>query len=151
MFSEMKSNINSCERCQNANAELKKTAPTLHLIPVPTAEIFIPDQGREFCNQVSDKLKDKTGTVSRISSAYHPQTNGMDERFNQTLERALEKSVNSDQNDWDEKLDSILFAYRTSRHDTTKFTPFYLMFGREAVLPIEMELIQKNDQINVQP
>lgn len=75
-----------------------------------------------------------------MTSAYHPQSNGLDERFNQTLERALQKTVNEQQDDWDEAIDDILFAYRTSVHATTKYSPFYLMFGRQARLPIEIEL-----------
>ena len=46
--------------------------------------------------------------------------------------------VNEHQDDWDTILDEILFAYRTSRHTSSKFTPFFLMYGREACLPIEL-------------
>ena len=56
-----------------------------------------------------------TKTQHRISSAYHPQTNGLVERFNQTLEKSLVKVVNSNQCNWDETLDGVLFAYRTSQ------------------------------------
>ena len=76
--------------------------------------MVLSDQGREFVNQVSKDLFSITNTEHRISSAYHPQTNGLPERFNQTLQRALMKLVNNSQNNWDEKLDGILFAYRTS-------------------------------------
>lgn len=91
---------------------------------------MISDQGREFVNQVTRKLFSMTKTKHRISSAYHPQTNGLVERFNQTLQRSLVKFVNDNQNDWDEKLDSILFAYRTSRQKSTDRTPFELMYCR---------------------
>ena len=40
--------------------------------------------------------------------------------------------------DWDELIDNILFAYRSSRQDSTKCTPFLLMYGREARLPIQL-------------
>ena len=42
------------------------------------------------------------------------------------------------QEDWDQLLDNVLFAYRTSRQASTKYTPFYLMYGREARLPIDI-------------
>lgn len=71
-------------------------------------------------------------------SAYHPQSNGLDERSNQTLKAQLQKLDNDRQDDWDELLPSILFSYRTSRHDSTKRTPFLLMYGREARLPIDL-------------
>jgi len=47
----------------------------------------------------------------------------MAERFNQTLQRSLVKVINANQTDWDEKLDEFLFAYRTSQHQSSKFTP----------------------------
>lgn len=94
------------------------------------AKVVISDQGREFINKVSRNLYSITKTEHRISSAYHPQTNGLTERFNQTLQRSLIKFVNKNQDDWDEKLDGILFAYRTSRQASSNVTPFELMYCR---------------------
>ena len=45
--------------------------------------------------------------------------------------------VNEDQNDWDKYIDSVLFAYRTSRQDSSKYTPFFL-YGRQNILPIDI-------------
>jgi hypothetical protein len=56
------------------------------------------------------------------------------------LKRALEKLVNTRQNDWDVLLKHVLFAYRTSEYASTKYTPFYLMFGRKARIPVELDL-----------
>ena len=42
--------------------------------------------------------------------------------------------------DWDQHLDGILFAYRTAQHDSTKLSPFYVMFGRQPILPVVMDL-----------
>lgn len=69
-------------------------------------------------------------TEHRISTAYHPQTNGLVERFNQTLQRSLVKLVNEQQNNWDEYIDGALFAYRTSVQKSTNFSPFELMYCR---------------------
>lgn len=93
-------------------------------------KVVISDQGREFVNQVNKRLFTMTNTEHRISSAYHPQTNGLVERFNQTLQRSLVKFVNNNQTNWDEKLDGVLFAYRTSQQKSTKHTPFELMYCR---------------------
>ena len=71
------------------------------------AKVVISDQEREFINKVSRNLYSITKTEHRISSAYHPQTNGLTERFNQTL-RSLIEFVNKNQDDWDEKLDGHL-------------------------------------------
>ena len=102
--------------------------------------IRISDQGREFVNALNSELCKLTGVDHRISSAYHPQTNGQDERFNQTIQRSLRKMVNEEQNDWDKYIDSVLFAYRTSKQDSSKYTPFYLMYGRQATLPIDIKM-----------
>ena len=64
-------------------------------------EVVISDQGREFVNQVETELLGLTGTQHHIATAYHPQTNGLTERFNQTLQSALLKVVNDTQSDWD--------------------------------------------------
>jgi hypothetical protein len=101
-------------------------------------EEIVSDQGREFCNRVVDQLEQLTGFKHIITSAYHPQSNGLDERLNQTLKGQLQKMVNDNQDNWDDLLENVLFAYRTSRQDSTKCTPFLLMFGREARLPIDL-------------
>lgn len=91
---------------------------------------LITDQGREFNNELVTSLLKFSGTRHCVSSAYHPQTNGLVERFNQTLICALQKVTNEECNDWDEKIDAILFAYRTSPQGSTRYSPFQLMFNR---------------------
>lgn len=102
-------------------------------------ETLITDQGREFVNQLNDILCEKLQINHKIASPYHPQTNGLQERFNQTLERALMKCVNEKQNDWDMHIKRILFGYRTSVHASTGVAPFTAMFRRDPVLPIYLD------------
>ena len=73
-----------------------------------------------------------------MKSACHLQSNGLDEHFNQTIKAQLQKLVNEHHDDWDELLDNILFTYRSSQHDSTKCTPFLLMYSREGWLPIDV-------------
>ena len=80
-----------------------------------SAEVTISDQGREFVNTVTKYLFDMTGAEHRISSAYHPQTNGLVERFNQTLQKSPLKLVRKEQDDWDDYMDGVLFAYSVYR------------------------------------
>ena len=94
------------------------------------AKIIISDQGREFVNALNASLMKLTGTSHRISSAYHPQTNGLVERFNQTLQNSLMKSCSNPNEDWDVILPLVLFAIRTSTQKSTKYSPFQLMFNR---------------------
>ena len=91
---------------------------------------IISDQGREFVNKINQELFRLTNTHHKVTSAYHPQSNGLVERFNQTLQRMLVKQVNLEQNDWDLHIDGALFAYRTSVQKSTKLTPFEIMFCR---------------------
>eukprot|EP00731_Ephydatia_muelleri_P010665 Em0005g1251a len=106
-------------------------------------EVVISDQGREFVNAVQAELFALTGTKHCLTSAYHPQSNGLTERFNQTLQTALQKVVNDEQNNWDDHISAILFAYRTAKQKATKLSPFELMYCRKAILPVEMDLLNE--------
>ena len=111
----------------------------------------ISDQGREFCNQITDCLFELTGTEHRVTSAYHPQSNGLVEPFNQTLIDGLVKKAHDNQHQWDQHIDSVLFAYRTSTHKSTKMTPFFVMHLREANLGLDAkEDTQPNNDEDVE-
>ena len=71
------------------------------------------------------------------TTAYHPRTDGMVERFNRTLTDMLAKTAESDPRNWDKRIPHVLFAYRTSPHKSTGITPFKLLYGREATLSTE--------------
>ena len=60
---------------------------------------IVSDQGREFCNQLVDELEKHIGFKHKITSAYHPQSNGLDERTNQMLKCQLQKLVNEHMDD----------------------------------------------------
>ena len=97
-------------------------------------EVLISDQGREFVNEVQEDLFRLAGTEHCITSAYHPQSNGLTERFNQTLQTALIKLVNESQNDWDDHLSGVLFGYRTAIQKATKMTPYEVMYCRYGLI-----------------
>ena len=112
-------------------------------------------------------VQQKSKTEQIVLSAYHPETNGLLERFNQTLQNMLAK-VCPDGNDWDLYLDKITFSYRSINQKSTKTSPFQVMFGRncfqneeesqmEKPVPddVDMEdwlkkMIDIREQINVQ-
>ncbi|CAB4404528.1 unnamed protein product [Rhizophagus irregularis] len=72
-----------------------------------------------------------------FSTSYHPQTNGLIERFNRTLSESLAKLSTDHIDNWDSYIAPILFAYYTTKHSTTKIAPFFLLYGRNAKLPTD--------------
>jgi hypothetical protein len=72
------------------------------------------------------------------TSSYHPETDGESERFIQTMKSMLKSFVNSKHNDWDDYLDELSFAYNTSIHNATKFSPFEVTFGRIPRIPVDL-------------
>jgi hypothetical protein len=105
---------------------------------VPTS--ILSDHGPAFIGKIIKLLKEEVGFKHKFSAPYHPQTNGLTEKFNGTLCKSLLKCVNSMTAEWDDLIPSVLFAYRTTKHTTTKYSPFYLLNGYEAQLPIDLEL-----------
>ena len=108
--------------------------------------IQINDQGKEFVNQVSENLHEMTGTEQRITSAYHPQSNGLCERQNCTIKDSLVKVLEEKPKEWPNTIDGIFFAHRVSIHYSTKYSPFFLMYNRHPILPIDIkyDLIDNN-------
>jgi transposase InsO family protein len=66
---------------------------------------------------------------------YHPQANGIVEAFNKILERGLTKVYCKNWEDWDDRVPTILWAYRTTKKKLHRYTPFYLVYGKEEVVP----------------
>ena len=96
---------------------------------------IISDQGRELCNKLVDSLEEWAGFKHKITSAYH-FCNPMD-RMSGLIKRS---SISF------KGLSMVLFAYRSSRQDSMKWTPFLLMYGRETRLPIDLTRVQPEDE-----
>jgi len=103
-------------------------------------EEMLSDRGTSFLNQVIEELCEKFQTKHRLTSSYRPQTNGMIERFNRTIGECIAKLLTDKEKEWDEYIDAVLLAYRTMKHEATGFTPFQLLYGRQAKLPIDLKI-----------
>jgi len=101
---------------------------------------IISDNALYFKNQVMIKLAEKYKFRHSFSSSYNPSSNGQAEAFNKVLCKILKKMVSKSRRDWHERLPEALWAYRTTVRTATGCTPYNLMFGSEAVLPLEMQL-----------
>lgn len=77
------------------------------------------------------------GVRRRLSTAFHPQTDGQTENMNQTLEHYLRCYYNYQQNDWTRKLSLAEFTYNSSRHSTTGLTPFFALMGYHPRMEID--------------
>ncbi|RVW36411.1 Transposon Ty3-I Gag-Pol polyprotein [Vitis vinifera] len=86
-----------------------------------------------------DTLVQRYSIRHHRSSAYRPQTNGAVEAANKNIKRILRRMVETSR-DWSEKLPFALWAYRTSFRTSTGATPYSLVYGMEAMLPVEIEM-----------
>ncbi|GJV37628.1 reverse transcriptase domain-containing protein [Tanacetum coccineum] len=111
--------------------------PTLIRFGVPKALISI--RGTYFCNFKLEKALRKYRVAHKLSTAYHPQTNGQTEVTNRVIKRILERSVGYNPKDWSEKLNDALWAFRTAYKTPTGCTPFRLVYGKACHLPVEIK------------
>ena len=91
---------------------------------------IISDRDVLFTSTFWKRLHHLIGTKLRLSSAYHPQSDGSTERANRTITQMLCQCVHSNQKDWVAKLPAIEFAVNSARSESTGFAPFFLNFGR---------------------
>jgi len=99
---------------------------------------IITDQGRQFESSLFQEICRILDIDKVRTSAFRPSSNGQIERINRTILDMLSKYVSVNQRDWDQYLPLLLLAYRSSVHESTNFTPHMMMFGRNALLPIDL-------------
>jgi hypothetical protein len=104
------------------------------------------DQGGSFEGEIVKQLCNITGIIKSRTSPYHPMGNGMCERYNRTLLNMLGTLEPNQKCDWKSHVAPLVHAYNCTRHETTGFAPFELMFGRVPRLPIDIVLGVKRDQ-----
>ncbi|MCO5554568.1 hypothetical protein L7F22_008098 [Adiantum nelumboides] len=99
---------------------------------------LLSDQGPGFRAELLDFLCEKMKIMRKFTTPYYPQCNGLNERFNGELVQILSKVTEHQGKNWDLEVPSALWAYRTAVKTGTGFTPFHLVYGKEALLPVEV-------------
>lgn len=124
-----------------------KEAKTETIAKILVEEVFcrfgipsrlLSDRGAAFLSDVMAEILKLLSVKKVNTSPYHPQTDGLVERFNRTLIKLLSVYVDKKQSDWDVHLPYVMFAYRTSIQRSVGEEPFFLMFGRRSRYPIEI-------------
>jgi transposase InsO family protein len=100
--------------------------------------IIRSDRGSNFTSQLVTELEKRMGCAPRFTTPFHPMANGQCERFNQTLKSMLKSFMTDEPKRWCKLLPYLLFAYREVPNQTTKFSPFELVYGRTVRGPLRV-------------
>ncbi|MCO5551444.1 hypothetical protein L7F22_004947 [Adiantum nelumboides] len=101
---------------------------------------IVSNKGTHFLNEVIEYLVSKFMAIHNKSAPYHPQANGQADHTNKILSSVLTKVVSTGRTDWEMNLHAALWAYRVSFKIALNATPFNLVYGLDAILPIEFLL-----------
>ena len=114
-----------------------------------TPRIIQSDRGSHFVNSTIMELSKYFGITRKLTTSFHPQGNGLVERFNRTFKECTARCAQLYQGEWDEYLPAVLFAYTTMTQASTGYSPFYLVYGREALHPFAPNMIyEPSDELN---
>ena len=109
---------------------------TFSQVGVP--EEVLTDQGTNFTSRLLSEVYRLLHVQPIRTSPYHPQTDGLVERFNQTLKSMLRKAATEEGKDWDRLIPYLLFAYREVPQASTGFSPFKLLYSRHVRGPLDV-------------
>ena len=112
---------------------------------------IVSDRDSKFTSKVWTHLCEMWPMAKKMSTGFHPQTDGQTERMNRTMQQMLRNYVSPDQSDWDELLAPCEFAYNNAPSASTGFTPFFLNYGRHPRTPASLILKRRGDGMGEVP
>ena len=107
-------------------------------------ELF-SDRGAAFLSKLLNEIYLLMGIHKVLTTAYHPQTDGLVEGFHHTLTSMLAKTTSPGGLDWDERLPYVLFSYSWSVQQSTGESPSFLLYGRDPQLPTDKTLSKPSE------
>lgn len=115
----------------------------LHGVPVD----IVSDRGSVFVSNLWSRITNQLGISRKLSTAYHPQTDGQTERVNQILEQYIRTYCNYQQNNWENLLSTAEFSYNNAESETTKTSPFEANYGYSPLMDLETGISNRNPQV----
>lgn len=113
---------------------------------------ILSDQGKNFQSNLLNELWELLDVHKLRTTPYHPECDGLSERFNRTLKTMITAFVTDDQQDtWDQYLPMLAFAYNTAVHSSTNTTPFEMIYGRQPKIPIDIFCEEKKVDLQLTP
>ena len=101
---------------------------------------FHSDQGRNFMSSTMKHLCEMAGVAKSNTTIYHPMGNGIVERFNRTLLQMLGTLEPIKKSDWKTYIPALVHAYNCTKHESTGYSPYHLLFGRNPRIPVDLLL-----------
>ena len=128
----------------------KSTAETLYsalYTKFGLPAIVHTDRGQTFVSKIIQELNKMLHISHSVTTSYRPQSNATCERLNETIIARIRTLIPKEKKRWHVHVDSLVFAYNATVHDSTQMSPYYAMFGRNPKLPLDfmVQLPQIND------
>ena len=114
-------------------------------------DIQVSDNGGEFANEIAHELNEVMGIQGIHVTAYRASSNGVCERVHRSLHSVFAKTIAANQRNWCELVPYVTYAYNIATHSATTYSPFFLMFGREAKTPLNNLLEIPEDERQLTP
>ena len=150
--------IDQFTRYAQAYATTNKSAKTAaeklfndFVLKFGTPNRILHDQGKEFENKLFHELEKYFGIKRCRTTPYHPMCNSMVERLNSAVIQMLRILSEKLKYKWKDSLNKLMHTYNCTKHSITGYSPYFLLFGRNPKLPIDIILREDQESTNEQP